>query len=186
MKWIFIVYTIVSTIILIGLMFICSQTKQIMVKQIQDATDDSKEWMERMYVENNIHESINNNGYTFMIPDISKEIPLLVCYYSALSCGTCVDFAINKIDEYFSDSIQNSHVLFIASDFNEKTKFKKKNTMRISSRDIELPINESATVCFFVLQNNIVEHFFIPEKTFADYTDVYLKRIKEKISYDYF
>lgn len=97
-----------------------------------------------------------------------------------LSCGTCVNFAMSKIDEYFLDSEQNPQIVFIASDFNERTNVKRQNTIRLSSRNIEMPINESAVVCYFILQNNIVSHFFIPEKEFDNYTNVYLTEVRKK------
>lgn len=97
-----------------------------------------------------------------------------------LSCGTCVNSATSKIDEYFLDSEQNPQIVFIASDFNERTNVKRQNTIRLSSRNIEMPINESAVVCYFILQNNIVSHFFIPKKEFDNYTNVYLTEVRKK------
>lgn len=179
MKRMFIICIAVSIIILLGLIGVCYQI-QMVGKQMMSSSDDSEKWMERMYVENNIYESIRNNDCVFVVPNVSKERPLLVCYYSSLSCGTCVDFAMNKIDEYFLDSKLNPQIIFVASDFNEKTNFERQNTLRLNSRDIEMPISESTLTCYFILHNDTVSHFFIPEKTFENYTDMYLTEIKKK------
>lgn len=168
-----------TTVILIGVIVFYIQM-QMAKEQMKNCTGDSEKWMERMYVENNIYESVRNNDCVFVIPTVSKETTLLVCYYSSLSCGTCVNFAMSKIDEYFLDSEQNPQIVFIASDFNERTNVKRQNTIRLSSRNIEMPINESAVVCYFILQNNIVSHFFIPEKEFDNYTNVYLTEVRKK------
>lgn len=178
MKWTFIICITISIIVLTSLIVIYYQM-QVMGKQMS-SSDNSEKWMERMYMENNIYESIRNNDCVLIVPNVAKERPLLVCYYSCLSCGTCVNFAMNKIDEYFLDSESNPQIIFIASDFNEKTNFKRRNTMRLSSRNMEIPINESTAVCYFILQNDSVRHFFIPEKAFENYTDIYLKGIKKK------
>lgn len=35
-------------------------------------------------------------------------------------------------------------------------------------------------VCYFLLINGKVQHLFIPEKKFPNYTDVYLKTMKKR------
>ncbi len=88
----------------------------------------------------------------------------MVCYYSSLSCKACVDFAISKVDEFFSDTEQQSHICYIACDFNEKFKLRKQNTIRWNQRSKGLAIDESNSICYFLIDKNKVNHIFIPEK----------------------
>lgn len=176
----------VQLAILIGILVMCAVVCfqiQNVGKQVRDSgNNDSEIWMERMYVENNIYETIRNQNCSLLLPDnISGKDTILVCYYSALSCGTCVDFAMAKIEEYFPNSDEDSRILFIAYDFNEKVSFEKKNTIKLLSRKTELPINENTSVCYFVLTHGVVEYLFIPEKSYETYTDIYLTEIKNKL-----
>lgn len=147
---------------------------------LKQDNDSSEKWMEQMYIENNIYESIQNDNNRLDIADFSMKEPILVCYYSSLTCSSCVDYAISKIEEHFPDAKSNPRIYFIACDFNEKEVFKQSNTIKLHHRSHILPINESNSVCYFVLSNKTVLHTFVPESNFGSYTDTYLKEIRKR------
>ncbi len=149
-------------------------------KQEKRLNDDSEIWMERMYIESNIFELIHNDNSIISIPQLNSKKELLVCYYSSLTCGACVNFAISKIDEFFPSPEEQSRIYFVACNFNEKAEFQKKNTIRWNKKIDGLAIEESNNVCYFIVQNNSISRVFIPEEKFENYTNTYLKEIKKK------
>lgn len=148
--------------------------------QLKQENSDSEKWLEQMYLENNIYEGIQNDNNQLDIASLSVEEPLLICYYSSLTCGSCVDYAISKIEEHFPDVKNNPRIYFIACNFNEKTVFQQPNTIRLNHRVHPLPIDNSSSVCYFVLSNKMVSHTFVPESNFGSYTDTYLKEIRKR------
>lgn len=133
-----------------------------------------------MYVENNLYEAIRSDGYSLAIPGIEKqEKPLLICYFSSMSCGGCVSYAISKLEEVFPD-MDNSPVYFVACNYNQKTRFNQKNTILWNRRKDVLSVDETNSVCYFILLDGIVHHLFIPEKKYKNYTDIYLSEIRKR------
>lgn len=45
---------------------------------------------ERIYIEENMHEALLNNNRPVDIPEIKDSIAL-ICYYSSLSCTSCIN-----------------------------------------------------------------------------------------------
>lgn len=136
--------------------------------------------MERMYLEDNVRESILNNNLRINLQMVPSDIPILMCCYSSQSCGGCVDFAIDKIKEEFVDFETNTQILFLASGFNEKRGFRERNTVNVGQEKLGLEIDNSMYVCYFILHKGQVTHLFIPEKNYSNYTDIYLKEIKKR------
>lgn len=144
-------------------------------------------FVERMYMSGNLKGMIWNNGidvnkdtYIKLQQHIKKtNSPILVCWFSSVSCKACYDFAEKKINEYFSDSI-SSKVFYIAVNFNKVKDFRKNNLLNLGEGRLGLPIEERLSVFFFVLKGRNVSDVFIPEKNFPQYTDVYLKNIIKK------
>ena len=149
-------------------------------RNIKEEKENSEKWLERMYIENNIYEAIHNDQYSLNIPELQSDSPLLICYYSSMTCKACIDYAKSKIKEHISDTENSERIFFIACNFNEKVQFKETHTIKLNHRGHTLPIDESNSVCFFILWNNTVFHTFIPESKFGSYTDFYLKEIKKK------
>lgn len=137
-------------------------------------------WLERMYVENNLYESLHNDRQILDIPELQFDSPVFVCYYSAMTCQSCVDYAKSKVTEHLLNDNDGLRVFFIASGFNDKVRFNERNTIRWNRKGHILPIGESNSVCYFVLWNKTVFHTFIPESKFGNYTDIYLKEIKKR------
>lgn len=79
-------------------------------------------FMESMYIQDNIATSISNNGFSTTLQTLQFDKPKLICYYSSQSCGGCVEFATQKMKEFFPDMDTNPNVPFVASGFNEKIK----------------------------------------------------------------
>ena len=105
---------------------------------------------------------------------------VFVCYYSAQSCGICVEYALNKIKESFEPTDMGQCVWFLTSDFNPKMKFSEEGTINLGKKKSGLKIEGSMYVCYFLLINGKVQHLFIPEKKFPNYTDIYLKTMKKR------
>lgn len=145
---------------------------------LKSTSYEDEKFMEEMYIQDNIGESVLNNGTQISVKNLSLGIPKLICYYSSQSCGACVDFAIKKIEEFFPNS--DSDVLFIAANFNDKMKFRNKNTLNIGTEKLGMELDTSMYVCYFVLLNGRVEHLFIPEKNYSGFTDQYLGLVKKK------
>lgn len=138
--------------------------------------------MERMYIKDNITEAVMSDGIVVDSLDVCSDRPMLVCYYSSQSCGSCVNYAIEQIDEFFPDSKygKESPVLFLVSGFDEKALFKEKNTINIGKRKLGLGIDEAMFVCYFVLNKGIAYHLFIPSKEYPEYTTTYFENVKRR------
>ena len=150
-----------------------SSLKELISKETVD-----KQFMESMYVQDNLSLSITNDGSSTNLKDLQFEAPKLICYYSSQACGGCITFATQKIKEFFPDT--NPNILFVTSGFNEKIKFKHKNLLNLGMRKMGLDLEDAMFVCYFILNNGQVEHLFIPEKTYSEYTDLYLKEIQKR------
>lgn len=150
-----------------------SSLKELIAKDVAN-----EQFMESMYVQDNLLLSITNDGSFTNLKDLQFEAPKLICYYSSQACGGCITFATQKIKEFFPDT--NPNILFVTSGFNEKVKFKHKNLLNLGMRKMGLDLEDAMFVCYFILNNGQVEHLFIPEKTYSEYTDLYLKEIQKR------
>lgn len=144
----------ISFLQLIVLFIILTLNVVVLICNLDNKVDPCKEtdtqfMMERMYVEDNIRESVLNNNLSINLEAISDK-PILVCCYSSQSCGGCVDFAIDKVKGKFVDFETNGQVLFLASGFNDKKNFKEKNTINAGRKKVGLEIDNSMYVCYFI------------------------------------
>lgn len=151
----------------------------LLKESISNDTAD-EQFMESLYIQDNILLSISNDGSLTNLEELQFESPKLICYYSSQSCGACVTFATKKIKEFFPDMDTNPDILFIASGFNEKAELKHKKLLNLGMRKMGLELEKSMSVCYFILKDGRVEHLFIPEKNYFEYTDLYLKEIQKK------
>lgn len=101
-------------------------------------------------------------------------------YYSAQSYAACINYTKKAILNYFPHSQNDSTVLFITRNFPANYKFKEKNTLNLATRKLNLPIEEVDKVFYFVVENNRIEHVFMPERQFDEYTQTYVKQIAER------
>ena len=148
-------------------------------------TDKNEENIETYYNEQFIYETVQNNGLSAHITEIqdrmNTEQPVLACYYSSYSCNICVDFAVEKIQEFFPDVETNPRLLFITSNFSKKMNFYKfEKEINLGKSKLGLPIEQTTLPFYFVLLNGTVQHIFIPEKSLPTYTNIYLKGIKKR------
>lgn len=150
------------------------------LKQYIIESSDDERFMESMYIHDNILSSIRINNQTVDLEDLKFKSPKLICFYSAQTCESCVQFATKKIKEYFSDIDTNSNVLFVAFNYSDKIKLKQKNVLKLGKRRTGTDLDDLMHVCYFIIQNGEIEHFFIPEKNYPDFTDLYLKEIQRK------
>ena len=156
------------------ILFMCAN-----ITQKPKEEDNPDFGIERMYIEDNIYEASMNNGLELDLPWIHLDT-VFVCYYSAQSCGICVEYALNKIKESFEPTDMGQCVWFLTSDFNPKMKFSEEGTINLGKKKSGLKIEGSMYVCYFLLINGKVQHLFIPEKKFPNYTDIYLKTMKKR------
>lgn len=111
---------------------------------------------------------MDNDGIPFPLEDLKKDT-LIVCYYSSMSCTSCVMFAKEKMR-----SVIGNKCVFIVY-----------NTVKSRVREGEIavgasPISKVDQVAYFVIENGVVKNYFIPEKKYPDFTDMYLLWVKEK------
>lgn len=129
---------------------------------------------ERIYIEENMHEALLNNNRPVDIPEINDSIAL-ICYYSSLSCTSCINYAQNKLNEYFAG--KSYPIYYIEVGFNEN-KTKKEGVISWMRDKINLPITESLHVFYFLWKGGHLTNVFIPNESYENYTDVYLSGIQ--------
>jgi hypothetical protein len=133
------------------------------------------------YVKGLLFESIGNDGLIVNVSQrTASEKPVLVFRYSAFNCGSCVKFGMNKLAEYFEDSTSNSDLLFVQSDFPEKGKVMYRNSVDLGRTKLDIPVENSNQPFFFLLTDNRIDHVFIPDDRFSEYTDTYLQEMKTR------
>ena len=142
-----------------------------------------------LFISQNIYETISNNDLHLNNNDIVsyfKKIgnntnnPILLYRYSAFSCDICVKFGDNKLKDYFTDYKNNLDLLFIVSDFPVDEHFAYSNLINLGKTNLDLPIEQANLPFYFMLIDNKVQHVFVPDKSFPEYTDGYLKEIKRR------
>lgn len=141
---------------------------------------DNEAFMEKIYLLDNIAEGITNNGSQILIDSLQSDTPKLVCFYSSQSCGSCVSFAQEKIEQYFPNEENKDQTQYIVCGYNSTKRFEKRNTINIRNNRLGGNFQNSLYVYYFIIDNDRIEHVFIPDKTYEKYTDTYLKIIKEK------
>lgn len=170
-------YFLLFVIIFIVLTTRCSVSslKELISNDLAD-----KQFMESMYFQDNILSSIKSNGQMTDLSELQFDSPKLICYFSSQTCESCVAFAAQKIKEFFPDKDANGNIIFIAANFDEKIKLQYKKLLKLGKHKTGTHLDNSMHVCYFILQNGRIEHFFIPERNYSEYTDLYLKEIQKK------
>lgn len=166
---------IVIVLVSLATRYSVSSLRELISKDLAD-----KRFMESMYIQDNILSSIKSNGQMTDLNELLFESPKLICYYSSQTCEGCVSFATQKIKEFFPDTDADPNILFVAANFDEKIKLQHKNLLKLGKHKTGTYLDISMHVCYFILQNGKIEHLFIPERNYSEYTDLYLKEIRKK------
>jgi hypothetical protein len=154
---------------------------------VEDQSLKAEHEIEQFYYKENMYAAIENNDISMNVAPIESQFndnqPTLVCRYSAHACSICIDFAIDKMHEYFPDSnSDNLPILIIVSDMSSDKKLKKypNQTVNIAKNNLALPIEEIHVPFYFIMYQGKAQQIFIPEKNYPEYTDTYLKAIKKR------
>jgi len=146
----------------------------------------SDKFMFEMYTKQNCVEEIVNSYLHLNLSEqivsfsVQHDTPIFVYRYSAFNCDVCVKFGNTKIEEYFSDKKNSQQLLYIISDFQSNNNIQNAKVIDIKKNNLGLPVENSNQPFYFVLINNCIRHVFIPDKSFPDYTDLYLREIKKR------
>lgn len=139
------------------------------------------------YLQENLFESIVNNN-SFIHENVTNIInysidtqikPVLICRFSSLSCKSCVNFIEKKIKQHFTN-IDSEPILFIEFEGGKESYLNGIRCINIESNKIGLSIEETNLPFLFLLIDNKVQHFFLPDINFPEYTDLYLQNIKKR------
>lgn len=95
--------------------------------------------------------------------------------FSTILCGL-YQLRQESYSELFPHSQNDSTVLFVTRNFPANYKFKEKNTLNLATQKLNLPIEEVDRGFYFVVENNRIEHVFMPERQFDEYTQTYVKQ----------
>ena len=176
------IITIIHTFLLVSILTI------VLVSYYQERTErkqwateiENEHFMERVYMQDNITASIIGNGFPVDIENCHFTSPKIICYYSAQSCAACINYAKEAIKKHFPDPQNDSTIVYLATNYPANYKFKEKNTINLGRKKLNLPIETVDRVFFFVIDDNRVEHIFMPERQFDEYTQLYLKQVYKR------
>lgn len=173
-------YILLITILCIASIIIFQNHSLYQTFEVLNKENKNEGFMEKVYLLDNISEGINNNGSQILIESLKFKKPKLVCFYSAQSCGSCVLFAQEKLEQFFPYELYQDKTLYIVSGYNSTKTFNKNNTINIRNQNLGGNFQNSQFVYYFIINNDRIEHVFIPDKTYEKYTETYLELIKEK------
>lgn len=177
-KYFYISLTI--TLLLSGIIIFQNHSLQYVIESLNNNENENEAFMEKVYLLDNIAEGIANNGSQVLIDSLKANTPKLVCLYSAQSCGSCVSFAQEKLEQFFPKEQYKDQTIYIVSGFNSAKTFNKSNTINIRNEKIGGNFQNSQFVYYCIIDNDRIENVFIPDKTYEKYTETYLELIKEK------
>lgn len=167
--------------ILLSLILVVSAATLYLLYFTENKDDDANErFMEEMYIQDNIALATSCNGLPFKLKELNTDLPKVICYYSAQSCGKCIDYAKTRIKDVFPNADKDSTVLYVVTNYRENETFKEKNVINIGRKKLDLLVDDANLVCYFVAYKGIVENLFIPEKNYERYTDTYLEQIRKR------
>lgn len=167
-------------ILLSGILIIVSITLYRLYSEKSVSEWEDEQFLHEMYIQDNIVASVLCNDLPIDIKELKSSSPQIVCYYSSQSCAACVNYAKHAIKNAFPNVGEESSVLYLALEFSPKDKFKENNTINIGRRKLGLPLDNTSLVYYFVIVDNKVQHLFLPDKKYPEYTESYLKQIKER------
>lgn len=142
--------------------------------------DENERFMEEMYIQDNITLATSCNGLPFNLKNLNTDSPKVICYYSAQSCGKCINYAKTMLKETFPNAEQDSTVLYVVTNYRENEKFKEQNTVNIGRKKLGLLVDDANLVCYFIVYKGLVENVFLPEKNYEKYTNTYLEQIRKR------
>lgn len=158
-----------------------------------NSQEDSRFEHLNMYFYNSIFQSVENenisiNGETLewihlksKMFSVNFDKPVLVFRYSIYSCTSCIDFIYDKLMISFDYKLDNvSQLLFLTSDSNPLLKGKISQTINMVTRRLDIPIEREDIPFVFILDNGEVKNLFVPDTSFPEYMEFYLKEIKKK------
>lgn len=139
------------------------------------------------YFQENLGESVIYNDTQIREAALKKIMnategrtdPILICWFSSHSCSSCVEYNESKLKEHLEGTDRHS-IIFIESGGKKISEPSIGRHIIISKNDLSLPIENSNIPFFFILYENRIQHLFIPELTFPEYTDIYLRNIKKR------
>ncbi len=169
-----------QAVLLVGILTVSSVILYRISLEKSSSDRENERFIEEMYIQDNITASLLCDNYPIDIEELKLSKPQLICYYSSQSCDACLNYAKRCIKENFSKFEEASTVLYLASNYSINEKFKEENTINIGRRKLGISLDNTSLVCFFVIVDNKIEHFFIPDSNYGKYTDTYLKQIKER------
>ena len=111
---------------------------------------------------------------------------ILVCRFSKTHCASCVNFAI-QILQNWTDSIGRENILFLGNHRNNRI-FKREiplygiRDMRVfNSYTFNIPVEELGFPYYFILDRNLqISNVFIPDKATPNITTNYLENVNKK------
>lgn len=131
-----------------------------------------------------------NNGKLFLksmpvkLQEIILNSPILVFRFSLFNCTACVNFGLDKLQEYFKDFASNNRIILIYDDENMRVSGSMFGKMPYVTKDryiLGLPMEKSNTPFIFLLDSDMkAKQFFVPEKEMPSLTDEYLSIIKKR------
>lgn len=166
-------------LILISLILSCNKAPKSDSEQ-----ETPKESIVDLYLYENISESVINDNILVNDSIIKQKLnggsgikkPILIWRFSSYSCGTCVEYGKNKIEEHLAAD----DVLYIVSEYKDIPWTNAKNVVNLGNQSLNIPFEKTNIPFFAIYDNGIIKHFFIPDKTLSEYTDLYLRMLKKR------
>ncbi len=124
----------------------------------------------------------NDTSEIYELYNLIQE-PCIVYRFSGKMCNECIEFGLQKLIEYIPDFVSNDRILIICDDTNPRIKnsYFGKKLFSFSGSKFNLSIEHYGLPYLFIIDNDKkCKHLFIPDKTFPELTDSYLKIIEKK------
>jgi len=111
------------------------------------------------------------------------EEPCIIYRFSGKMCDECIKFGLRKLIETFPDFEQNTRILIICTDTNPRIKdsYFGKRLFSFKKSEFNLSIERLEIPYLFILdKDKRCKFLFIPDKSFPELTNTYLKTIQQK------
>jgi len=188
-------------IILIFLIFITInviqtlKAKNLKINELSNQISENDEYYNYLVSEvfnnesiviNNVNVFLDGTNDTINMEEFvsSRDQPTLVFDFSGNSCGSCVDFCIEKLNEHLSEFFLTQRIEIFYSDRRGERVFENKNPYVISSGfELGIPFREKHSLPFFYIldKDMTIRMSFIPSTSKPKLTDNYLKIIKKRM-----
>ncbi|MFV0418875.1 MAG: hypothetical protein ACK5KT_09120 [Dysgonomonas sp.] len=139
-------------------------------------------YLENTFVEFLLNDNIEIKEFVEKIRDnniynIDTTKTILVFHYSSLNCNPCIEFAKNKLDEYFP--IKENIILF-AANYKKNADLGFEEAINIGVIKLNIPLEDTNIPFLYIIKNNMIMHVFTPNPNYPEYLDQYLKMIKKR------